>query len=156
MPDDAATATEPQAEPVGEELTVDLDAGERPEKAGPDTRPDPMELAKQLWQVVIEDFKTWPQAVRSPAEMTKHANEGEYTTVKQGHPSLLRKINKTWTAIMKWPTALALIIVGSWQSAARFLVFWPTVLVVMTGLAHVPLIGALVPDSLNIAAWLGM
>ncbi|MCI2424328.1 hypothetical protein MOQ72_43755 [Saccharopolyspora sp. K220] len=104
----------------------------------------------------VAEVKSLPEAVHSPATVRERARSGEYTTVKPGERSALRGVNTAWAKVVATPVTWVLMpVVWLFQSLARFLVGVPVIFAVATAVAQIPLVGLLIPDWLNVAAWLG-
>lgn len=116
---------------------------------------EPESAATRLRSQVSSEIHKLIDAVHDPALLVQYAKEGEYTTAKPGERSALRSINVGYAHCAKLMTYGMLITTFLIQRLATAA---PAVLVVLmtaTGVAQIPVVGLVVPDWLNIAAWLG-
>ena len=104
---------------------------------------------------VIDDCKTLPEAIthpRSALETLRYAREGKWTTAKPGK-GWLRAGATAWAYFAVGVGILLDTIKWSLGTFPRFVVSGASAVLIGTAVAHIPVVGAIVPNLVNITAW---
>jgi len=125
-----------------------------PDEEGFEHHDPPLDRFHEWWEVCVEDAHTIPEAFTQPAsliEVWDYARQAAFTTRTDGGP--VRRLNIGWAAVTLPLVALALLAVWALPRFGRSVAFWAAALVIGTGVSFIPIVGALVPDVLNVTAW---
>jgi hypothetical protein len=125
-----------------------------PDDDGPERDESPPDRIHAWWEACVEDAHTIPEAFTQPAsliEVWDYARQAAFTTSADG--GAVRRLNIGWAAVTLPVVAVALLAVWALPRFGRAVAFAVAALVIGTGVSFIPLVGALVPDVLNITAW---
>ena len=114
----------------------------------------PANPVRRWWDTCKTEAHTIPEAFTTPPNLMDawtYARRAAFTT--RDDAGLLRKLNIAWAAIATGIAAPLLAALWAVQRFGRAVVFIVCLLLIGTGLAQIPVLGAIVPNFLNITAW---